>query len=207
MIVHMLNRDILSSVFEQLTPCEKTFYILRLLMSVCKTWKEAVRQLHTNVEWQRPYLVLCQTYYRGLTTMHNEEAVHKFLEGMKVYTSCKIVQEQNMRTILMPTVQGVGEQEHILAAQIASVVVEDFIPYALKIVHQFPLSGDILYGFCRLVYGLCKMDFQENSRERTAGVIACGVVPAMVRGIALHRNMLGLDALPFCVFSWSIGLQ
>ena len=194
MSVQMINVDILSYMCERLTPCEQTFYILRLLASVCKASYQAVARLHGNVAWQRPYLLLCQTYYRGLRTMHNEEAVHKFLEGMKVYTSCKIVQEQIMRTILMPTVKGVAEQERIRAAQIDSVVVENFIPCAFKIVQRFPLSGGILYGFCRLVWGLCKMDFNDNSRERRAAIIACGVVPAMVRGIALHRNMLCHDA-------------
>ena len=205
---YMLHMDVLYAVFGQLAPCEETFTYMMQLMLVCKTWKAVAKQTRADMTWLRPYIRRCKSYYASLKTVRNEEVVHTFLYGMKAYKSCRNVQEQIMRTILVPTVEGAAEQERIRAAQIDSVAVEDFIPHALRVVKRFPLSGDIFQGFCRLVWGLCKVDFQENSRLRTTAIIACGAVPVMVRGIQAHRNVFWAQGgLQFCGCSLSIGIQ
>ena len=188
---YMLHMDILCAVFVQLTPCEATFVYMTQLMLVCKTWKSAVKLTRIDVIWLKPYIDLCKSYSAALNTARNREVLDTFLYGMKAYRSCRTVQEKIMRFILMPNVASDAEKDRVRGAQIVSVAVEALIPHALFVVKRFPLSGDILQGFCRLVWALCKVDSEENSQTRTNAIIACGAVPIMVRGIQAHRNVFG----------------
>jgi len=133
MLAYMLHIDILYAVFGQLTPCEETFTYMMHLMLVCKTWKSAVKQTCADTTWLGPYIQQCKSYYAALKTVRNQEVLHTFVYGMKAYKSCRNVQEQIMRTILVPTVAGIAEQERVRGAQIVSVAVEDFIPHALHV--------------------------------------------------------------------------